>query len=102
MNRFQEIANIKQLDIVEYLKLCGHHPVKTQGERVWYLSPLRSEKTPSFCVYIDKIFQDWFDFGSGDGGSIIDLVMAQKKCGYPEAIKVCRMISQTLSQKIEV
>ncbi len=39
----------------------------------FYLSPLRSEATPSFKVDYNKNL--WYDFGIGLGGSIIDLVM---------------------------
>ena len=36
-----------------------------------YLSLLREERTPSFSVSYDKNL--WHDFGTGEGGSIIDL-----------------------------
>ena len=49
----------------------GHSPVKTQGNRLWYKSPLRQEHTASFKVQTD--INCWYDFGLGKGGNIIDL-----------------------------
>ena len=49
----------------------GHTPAKRQGTKLWYLSPIRSERTPSFKVDADR--NTWYDFGIGKGGNIIDL-----------------------------
>lgn len=49
-----------------------------------YLSPLRTEAAPSFKVDYAKNL--WYDFGSGEGGSIIDLVMRLEGCSVGEAI----------------
>ena len=42
-----------------------------KGTRLWYLSPLRQEHTPSFKV--ETALNCWYDFGIGRGGYIIDL-----------------------------
>ena len=42
-----------------------------KGTRLWYLSPLRQEHTPSFKV--ETTLNCWYDFGIGKGGNIIDL-----------------------------
>jgi hypothetical protein len=49
-----------------------------------YHSPFRNEADPSFKVDYNKNL--WFDFGSGEGGSIIDLVMKMEQCTLHEAM----------------
>lgn len=34
----------------DYLRRMGFNPVKQQGDSIWYCSPFREEKTPSFKV----------------------------------------------------
>ena len=50
-----------------------------------YLSPLRKERTASFNVSYDKNL--WHDFGTGEGGSIIDLVARMEGCSEVEAAR---------------
>jgi hypothetical protein len=63
------IAEAKQINLVAFLAILGHQPVKTQDGKCWYLSPLRSEDTPSFKVNTDM--NQWYDFGIAEGGDII-------------------------------
>lgn len=35
------IKEAKQIRLVEYLRIAGHHPVNVRGYQYWYLSPLR-------------------------------------------------------------
>jgi hypothetical protein len=58
-------------------------PEREDGNRLWY--KLRNERTASCCVY--KETNSFFDFGSGTGGSIIDLFMLLNKCDAKEAIR---------------
>lgn len=64
------IQEAKQIRIADYLHSLGYEPLKQQGISLWYLSPLRSERTPSFKVNTAQNL--WFDFGLGKGGNIID------------------------------
>ncbi|MFR9670448.1 MAG: toprim domain-containing protein, partial [Rikenellaceae bacterium] len=48
-----------------------------------YLSPFRAESTPSFKV--DYCRNLWYDFGIGEGGSIIDLVMRLDGLNFHQA-----------------
>ena len=66
------IQAIKHLSIRTYLAEQGLHPTKDNPRYGLYLSPLREEHTPSFKV--DYVRNLWYDFGLGEGGSIIDLV----------------------------
>ena len=62
----------KQIPIEHFLNKLNHKPVKSSGDDLWYKSPLHEDNTPSFKV--NKILNSWYDFGIGEGGSIIDLV----------------------------
>lgn len=65
------LKEIKSIPLATFLSQLGHYPVKTQGNRLWYKSPLRQEHTASFKVQTD--INSWYDFGLGRGGNIIDL-----------------------------
>lgn len=80
------IEQAKNIPLDQFLAKLGVEPVKTQRGQVWYLSPLRQEKTPSFKVNTDLNL--WYDFGRGEGGTIIDLAMELgKHATIPEALK---------------
>lgn len=68
------ISQAKEIVIADYLKLYGFIPTKIQGDDLWYCSPLRHEKTPSFKV--NQSLNCWYDHGIGKGGNILDLVMS--------------------------
>ena len=79
-----EIQYIKQIAITDYLQQQGYAPARVQGIHYWYYSPLRNESTPSFKVNTER--NQWYDFGSGEHGDIIDLVCALHRCTISEAI----------------
>lgn len=70
-----DIKTLKKVPIVDVLAKLGFYPsyYRKMNTDVWYLSPLRSEKTPSFHVNIPKNI--WYDMGLGAGGDIIDLLL---------------------------
>lgn len=61
----------KQIRIKEYLHSLGYDPVRKQGDSLWYKSPFRNEREPSFKVNTERNL--WYDFGAGRGGNIIAL-----------------------------
>lgn len=63
----------KQIHIEDYLSRIGINPTRQNGNNLWYKSPFRNETKPSFKV--NQNINQWHDFGSGDKGNIIDLVM---------------------------
>ncbi len=63
----------KQIKIEEYLGCIGIYPTKQNGNNLWYKSPFRDENNASFKV--NRSINQWHDFGSGDKGNIIDLVI---------------------------
>ena len=79
-----EIQHIKQITITNYLQQQGYAPARLQGIHYWYYSPLCNERTPSFKVNTER--NQWYDFGSGEHGDIIDLVCALHRCTISEAI----------------
>lgn len=76
--------NIKQIPIRDYLKKRGVHPTKEYSGYGMYMSPFRDERTPSLKVDYNRNL--WHDFGSGEGGSVIDLVMKLERRTFTGAM----------------
>jgi len=72
------IEHAKSIALSAILEKLGSKSEKQSGKDLWYFSPLRDEKTPSF--HVDRKKNLWFDFGSDRGGDGIALV-----CAYLEA-----------------
>lgn len=73
----QEIK--EQVSPVEFLARLGYQPAYKSGKEHFYLSMLREERTPSFCV--DDNLGVWYDWGGPNpsgikGGNVIDLALA--------------------------
>ena len=92
-----EIQHIKQISITDYLQQQGYAPARVQGIHYWYYSPLRNERTPSFKVDTER--NQWYDFGSGEHGDIIDLVCALHRCTTSEAIRLLSGAKQVAHQE---
>lgn len=80
-----DIQQIKQLSIRTYLSRRGILPARENSRCGFYLSPLREEHSPSFKVDYAKNL--WYDHGTGEGGSIIDLVMRLENCDFMQAVQ---------------
>ena len=78
---YQEANSIS---IKDYLESLGILPVVDKLYYGMYHSPFRQDNTPSFKV--DYSVNLWCDFGTGKGGSLIDLVMKQHGCNAYGAI----------------
>ena len=76
------------IGIREYLLRRGLQPHRETATHGMFLSPLREERTPSFSVRYDKGL--WYDFGLGEGGTLLQLVMRLEGCGMAEAIRRLR------------
>ena len=79
-----DIHQIKRLSIRNYLSQRGIQPTRENAHCGFYRSPFRAEHTPSFKV--DYVQNLWYDFGTGEGGSIIDLVMRMENCDFMQAV----------------
>jgi hypothetical protein len=75
----------KQMDLVDYLALLGHQPRKVKNPDYWYLSPLRTEKTPSFKV--NRKLNVWYDHATGEGGNMVDFGIRYFKCTVTELLE---------------
>lgn len=76
---------INKFPIREYLASRGIRPVKDRGYYGLYHSPLREDRTPSMKVDYDKNL--WIDYGAGEGGTLIDLMMRMERCDAGEAMR---------------
>lgn len=92
-----EIQHIKQIAITDYLQQQGYAPARVQGIHYWYYSPLRNERTPSFKVNTER--NQWYDFGSGEHGDIIDLVCTLHRCTISGAIRFLSGAKQVAHQE---
>lgn len=78
------MKEIKNINIRAFLAKQGILPKQERTGYGMYLSPFRPETSPSFKVDYHKNL--WYDFGSCEGGSVIDLVMKLDGCSVSEAI----------------
>ena len=80
----EEIRSLCATRGIDYL-----HAIAEKLERVsqgeWLcLSPIRTEKTPSFRFHEERSW--WFDFGVKKGGDLFALVIERNRCTFPEAV----------------
>lgn len=78
-------SDAKKIPIIEYLSSIGVEPAKVRGNNYWYYSPLRNERDPSFKV--NNKLNLWYDHGSGEGGTIIDLGARLNTCSVSEFVQ---------------
>lgn len=71
----------KQIPLENILGQLGCKPKQHKGTDIWYHSPFRHEKTASFKL--NKRLNTWYDFGLGQGGTVIDFVCEY----YGETVK---------------
>ena len=88
--------NLKHISIKDYLAGQGIFPTKEHVDYGMYKSPFRDETTASFKV--DYRQNLWHDFGTGEGGSIIDLVMKMQQCNF---IQATQFLQKQINQNIE-
>jgi DNA primase len=90
------ITEAKKTHLMDYLHLNGHSPVKIRYSSAWFLSPIRQEREPSFKVHLFK--NVWYDFGTGEGGNLIDLVMKLHNVNLPDALELIGKNSYTVGE----
>ena len=77
--------DLKNISIRLFLARRGIQPKYERNGYGMYLSPLRDEHTPSFKV--DYVQNLWYDFGLGEGGTLLTLMMRLERCDSREAIR---------------
>ena len=84
MSNLDEITKIvSPVDVA--LRYLGQ-PNTTRGNKLWYKSPFRNERTASLMVD-EKSFHD---FGDNWDGGIFDFVQRYYQVNLPEAIKIIK------------
>jgi hypothetical protein len=78
-------SDAKKIPIIGYLSSIGVEPAKIRGNNYWYCSPLRNERDPSFKV--NTKLNLWYDHGSGEGGTVIDLGAKINSCSVSEFVQ---------------
>lgn len=73
-----DAKTINTFPIRDYLAEKDIRPVIDRGYYGMYRSPMREDRTPSMKVDYTKNL--WIDYGTGNGGTLIDLVMRLERC----------------------
>lgn len=91
---------LKKKKITDYLDKKGIRPVgQPMGGKVKYLCPIhKSDTSPSFMVYTNDEYENFFCFGCKQSSNIIHLYKALEKVSYKEAIS---KLSQDLDINID-
>lgn len=86
-----------KISIKAYLANRGIHPVKDHGYYGMYRSPFREDNNASLKVDYNKNL--WIDFGSNDGGTMIDLIMRINRCTLNDAMQIaCHFVCYSYFQ----
>ena len=83
-SRFYDLQYIKAIPIADYLHACGIKPAKRYNGYALYHAPYRED--PNASLKVDFRQNLWHDYGTSQGGSIIDLVMKMRGCSAYEAM----------------
>ncbi|ERI83841.1 hypothetical protein HMPREF1981_02598 [Bacteroides pyogenes F0041] len=83
-SRFYDLQHIKAIPIADYLHACGIEPAKRYNGYALYHAPYREDANASLKVDFRQNL--WHDYGTSQGGSIIDLVMRIRGCSAYEAM----------------
>lgn len=75
-----------KMSIAGFLLSKGFNPADHNDKSFLYHSPFRNEKTPSFKV--DRFKNVWYDFGTGTGGRLVDLVCQMYSVGVSGALLI--------------
>jgi DNA primase len=95
------LHEIKQISIRQYLADLGIYPAKDHSHYGMYHSPFREDHDASMKVDYSKNL--WIDYGTNEGGTLIDLVMKMEHCSLHEAISMlerkCNSIDTSIYQR---
>lgn len=75
-------SDAKKIPITDYMSALGFEPARIRGSDYWYHSPFRHERNPSLKV--NAKLNVWYDHGSGEGGTLIDLGARLHQCSLHE------------------
>ena len=89
------VEQANNISIKQYLSGLNIFSVKEKDRYGMYRSPFRSDTEPSFKV--DYRQNLWYDFGTGEGGTMVDLVMKLNQCTFSEAMQKLSINSASFS-----
>ncbi len=102
-----DIETARRIALDGFLESLGYSPVRRRGNVLWYLSPLREERTASFKV--DTGLNCWYDFGLGRGGGVMalarelyrsnDMAYLLERNGWSAPGPVCRSVPDVKKRK---
>jgi hypothetical protein len=87
-----------QISIKAYLASLNIHPAKERNYYGMYHSPFREDRNASMKVDYNKNL--WIDYGTGEGGTAIDLVMTIENCSFQTAIAALERIDRRTNEGI--
>ena len=83
-NEYYDLTTIKAIPIGDYLHAYGIEPAKRYNGYALYHAAYRED--PNASLKVDFRQNLWHDYGTHQGGSIIDLVMRMQGCSAYEAM----------------
>lgn len=83
--KYIDIDEIKKISIKWYMEFIGCKIKEDKGYYGKYLAPYREDVRPSLKVDYNR--NVWVDYGTGEGGTIIDIVMKVQNISLGEAIQ---------------
>ena len=86
------IEQANNLDFPDVLSRLGYEPAKVTkgGADLWYYSPFRTEKDPSFHIRHGHTYKwVWHDFGHG-GTTLVQFICEYQNCDTKGALKFLR------------
>lgn len=92
-----DIDAIKKIGLVDFLNHMGYQSTGRDSRGLWFLSPYRGERKPSFHVNPNKGL--WFDFGTGEGGDTFSL--AGKMINSDDFMKQAEFIAKTMQMPVK-
>src|SRR5260221_11908204 len=76
---------LSQSDLLALVKESNPKQLKRLSSKEWTCcSPLRSDRKPSFSIYINE--NKWRDYGTGEHGSVIDYIEKRENLNTREAM----------------
>lgn len=81
------LAHIREMDLAAFLETLGCPVAERRKNNTdyWYNSPLHDERTASF--HVDRVKNEWYDFGLMAGGNPVDFCLRYYRCSVPELLE---------------
>jgi len=83
----REIESARLVNLMVLIERLGMQATNKREDKATFLSPLRSETSPSFTVNYYRGRWTWKDWGSGDSGDAISFVQSYYNLDFLEAVK---------------